>query len=140
MEKKFPGTGPARFPAGVLIGLAVLILIRQLILMFNAVSAQSIVGLQELSLWIDDFAIASPLMILSGLLLWKKKIIGYVSAPGLLLAYASLSFGLLPFLYIQSQMKKEPFDWEAVIILLIMAVLCLIPFFRLIPKKSSANS
>ncbi|MBI9098656.1 MAG: hypothetical protein JEY91_09250 [Spirochaetaceae bacterium] len=135
LEEDFSLSKSVKFPAGVLISLSLLIIIRQLVLMITAITNQSLVTLQEMSLWIDDFVIASPMMILTGILLWKKKGLGYAAAPGMLLAYACLSFSLLPFLYIQSKIKNVAFDMEALIILSMMSIICIVPFVLLIRKK-----
>ena len=125
---RISGTVPARTSGGILIGLSVLILIRQSGMIVASVVKESAVPPADIALWIDDFAIAGPAMFLGGILLWKKKQLGYVVGGGLLLVYGVLSIGLIPFLAIQSYMKKTSMDLSAIVILIAMGLVCLIPF------------
>jgi hypothetical protein len=119
---------PARISGGILIGLSVLIVLRQTVLIVNALINKTIIDPQELALWIDDFSIASPAMFIGGFFLWKKKPFGYVVGAGLLIVYGVLSLGLIPFLVIQSHYKDTPIYIGDFVVLAIMALICFIPF------------
>lgn len=119
---------PAKISGGILIGLGVLIILRQTGLIVNALINKTIINPQELALWIDDFSVGSPAMLIGGFFLWKKKPLGYVVGAGLFIVYGILSLGLIPFLAIQSHLKNTSIDILAIIILIVMAVICLIPF------------
>jgi len=121
-------TVPAKISGGILIGLGILIILRQTSLIVNALINKSIIDPQELALWIDDFAIGSPAMLIGGLFLWKKKPFGYVIAAGLFIFFGILSLGLIPFLAIQSHMRNTSLEILTIVILIVMAVICLIPF------------
>jgi len=129
----------AKISGGILIGLSVLIIIRQTGLIINALINKTLVEQQELALWITDFAIGSPAMFIGGFFLWKKKPLGYVVGPGLLIVYGILSLGLIPFLAIQSHLKNTSLDLSAIVILIVMAVICLIPFSFFVRGSMNMN-
>ena len=130
----------AKISGGILIGLSVLIVLRQTGLIVNALINKALIDPQELALWIDDFSIASPAMFIGGFFLWKKKPLGYVVGAGLLIAYGVLSLGLIPFLVIQSHLKNTPIDLLAIVILAVMAVICLIPFSFFVRGANNMNN
>ncbi|GAH49844.1 unnamed protein product, partial [marine sediment metagenome] len=94
----------------------------------------------ELALWIDDFSIGSPAMLIGGFFLWKKKTLGYIVAPGLFIVYGILSLGLIPFLAVQSHIKNTPIEFVAIVILIVMATICLIPFSFFVRSASKMNN
>jgi len=61
-------------------------------------------------------------------LLWKKKPLGYVVAPGLFVVYAILSLGLVPFMIVQAKLKGTEILAVDIVVLIIMAIICFIPF------------
>jgi hypothetical protein len=119
-------------------GLGVLIILRQIGLIIIALINKTLIDLPELALWIDDFSIGSPAMLIGGFFLWKKKPLGYIVAPGLFIVYGILSLGLIPFLAVQSHLKNTPIEFVAVVILIVMAAICLIPFLFFVrgPNKT----
>jgi len=119
---------PYRIFGGILIGLGVLIILRQTALIINALINNTIIETPELAVWIDDFVVGSPAMLTGGYLLWKKKPLGYVVSPGLFISYGILSIGLIPFILIQSHLKNTSVDIFAIAVLIVMALICLIPF------------
>ena len=121
-------TVPAKISGGILIGLSVLTVLRQIGLIINALINKMVIDPQELAHWIDEFSIGSPAMFIGGLFLWKKKPLGYVVGAGLFIVYGILSLGLIPFLAVQSHLKNTSIDLLAIVILIVMAVICLIPF------------
>ncbi|MBA7474059.1 hypothetical protein ES707_19654 [subsurface metagenome] len=131
---------PAKIFGGILVGLSVLIVLRQTGLIVNALINKTLIDPQELALWIDDFSIASPAMFIGGFFLWKKKPLGYVVGAGLFITYGILSFGLIPFLAIQSHLKNTSIDLLAIVILIVMAVICLIPFLFFVRAANKMNN
>ncbi len=119
---------PNKTFGGILIGLSVFIIIRQVALIINAILNNSIIDQQELAVWIDDLIIGSPIMFIGGYFLWKKRPLGYTVGAGLFISYALLSFALIPFLSIQSYLRNTAIDLMGIIILLIMTMICAIPF------------
>ncbi len=134
------GLVPAKISGSILMGLSVLIIIRQAFLMINALVNHTVIGPQDLAIWIDDFSMASPAMFIGGFLLFKKRQFGYVVGTGLFLVYGILSLGLIPFLLIQSHLKDSSIDLMAIVILMIMAAICLIPFSYFVRGANSKNT
>ncbi len=79
-------------------------------------------------------------MFIGGFFLWKKKPLGYVVGAGLFIAYGILSLGLIPFLAIQSHLKNTSIDLLAIVILIVMAVICLIPFLFFVRGASKMSN
>ncbi|MBC8402269.1 MAG: hypothetical protein H8E14_12340 [Candidatus Marinimicrobia bacterium] len=128
IRRRFIDQAPARTAAGILVGLSVLIILRQSILMVTALMNQTTVDIQELALWIDDFALAVPLMLISGILLWRREPLGFVTAPALLVAYGFLSIGLVPVMIVQAYSLDTTIDTVGIAVVLVMAAICLVPF------------
>lgn len=113
----------ARTSGGILAGLGILIIVRLAALMVSALTNPTgPVAIIDQAVWVAD-AVISPTLLVTGIQLWQRKPYGYTTGGGLLLAYGALSLGLIPYLLLQPQL-----DIAGVIIILIMAALCLVPF------------
>jgi hypothetical protein len=123
VRQRISGVVPARTTGGILIGFAILIIVRQLALMITALLNQRSVTAQEIALWLDDFAVASPVLLVVGEQLWRRKALGYVGGAGLLLQYGVLALGLIP-----GMMVAAPIDVVGVVVVFIMAALSFGPF------------
>ncbi len=139
VSKQLSAVVPAKISGGILIGLGVLLILRQTGIMINALINKAIVEPQELALWIADFAIGSPAMLLGGIFLWKKKPFGYVTGAALFIVYGVLSLGLIPFLVIQASMTNTSVYPVGIVILTGMAILCLIPFYFFVRGAGNMN-
>ncbi|MCJ7618581.1 MAG: hypothetical protein MUO43_18825, partial [Desulfobacterales bacterium] len=139
VNKQLSGKVHAKISGSILMGLSVLIIIRQTVLMISALVNKSFVDPQDLALWIDDFALASPAMLIGGFLLFKKRQLGFVAGAGLFLLFGVLSLGLIPFLAIQSHLKNTSTDLMAIVILIIMSAICLIPFSYFVRGANRRN-
>jgi hypothetical protein len=128
IKEKISGKVPYKVSGFILIALSLIIILRQVALIINALNNNIDVSQQELAVWIDDFTIGVPAMLISGYSLFKNKPLGYATGAGLFIAYSLLSLGLLPFLAIQSYLANTEIDFFGIIILLIMASICLVPF------------
>jgi hypothetical protein len=97
----------------------------------------------DLAVHISDFAI-SPFLVIGGILLWRQKAFGYVSALGLLFQTSMLFIGLIMFLIIEPFLTTTPFPLVDVIVVSIMGLICFIPlilFIRgVITKENSSTS
>ena len=131
------GRVSARISGGILTGLGILIIVRQTAMMVSALINHVPVPMLELSVWIADFAVASPAVLVAGIQLWRRKPFGYTTAGGLLLAYGALSIGLIPYFLLQPRYTGATLDVAGFIIILIMAALCLIPFGAFVRAAAS---
>lgn len=128
VRQQLEGFVPGRASAGILIGLALLIVARQMALVITALATQAPVDDMEVATWIADFAVAVPQLLAGGILLWQRRPLGYVAGAGLLLGYAILALSVIPFLVFQPRYSDSPLDVAGIVAILIMAVLCLVPF------------
>jgi len=131
---------PVRASAGILLGLAVLIIVRQAAVIVSTLSAQVPVGAVEISSWIADFSVAVPALLLVGIQLWRRQALGYAAGAGLLLGYGVLALSLLPFFVIQASRSAMPIDVGGIAAILVMAVLCFIPFTFFVRGAASGRS
>jgi hypothetical protein len=123
VRQRLMGIVPARTAGGILLGLAILTLLRQTALIATAVSSRSPVTPPELAPWIDDLAVGCPPLIVVGFELWRQKPLGYVGGAGFLLAYGFLALSLVPIL-----VSASPVDLGGIVVVAIMAALCFAPF------------
>lgn len=125
--RQLAGQPSLRVSAIILMAFGIFIMFRQTVVIIGALAGQASVGVVERSTWIADSAIV-PMLLGSGLLLWRRRPLGYASGAGLLLGYGMLALGLIPYFLVQSRITGRPVDSAGVIIVLAMAAVCLIPW------------
>lgn len=77
-----------------------------------------------------------------GILLLRKKPLGYSTGLGLLVAASFLFLGLILFFFIAPLVSSRVFDWMEVITILVMGLICFIPtgiFWRGVVRSNSAS-
>ncbi len=119
---------PVRTSAGILVGLAILIIVRQTALILTALTGQMPVDTLEIPSWIADFTVAIPMLLIVGSRLWRREALGYVAVAGLLLGYGVLALSVIPFFVLQARYTATPIDAAGIVAVLVMAALCFIPF------------
>ncbi len=119
---------PVKPVVGIIGGLGILIILRQVGIIITSLISNKNVDMQEIALWIDDFVVAAPALLIISFLLWKQKSLGYVVAAGILLAYGALSIGLIPLLIFEARFTGYSIDLASIIVLLVMAAICFVPF------------
>jgi hypothetical protein len=140
VRQRLTGVVLARTSGGILAGLAILIIVRQIAVIVTALTSQTPVDTLELPSRIADFAVAVPALLVSGILLWRRKAIGYVASAGLLLGYGVLALGLIPFMVLQARYTASPIDVAGIVVVLVMAALCFIPFAFFVRGAASDRS
>ncbi|HEX9117184.1 MAG TPA: hypothetical protein VGA61_14040 [Anaerolineae bacterium] len=133
VRQKLTGRVPARLFAAIFLGLGGLILAREVALIMIALGSHAAVDGQQLAQWIDDFTLACPALLIVGAALWQRRALGYLAGPGLFLQYGVLSIGLIP-----GMASASPPDAGGMIVALVMAVICLVPFAWFV--RASANT
>lgn len=121
-------TVPARVSAGILLGLALLIIARQSSLIFAALASHTPVETLEIPTWIADFTIAIPALLITGIQLWRRRPFGYAAGGGLFLGYSMLALSVIPIFVARSGHSALPIDIGGIASMLLMAVVCLVPF------------
>ena len=127
IQQRLSGHVYEKLSGGVLVGLGVAFFFRALNIIAGSIMSGTAVPTTDLSVLISDIVL-SLAWIISGVLLWERKAVGYVSGGALLFQGATLFVGLILFLLLNPLLMRIPFDLAAVIIILFMSVICNIPF------------
>lgn len=121
------GAVKEKLSAAVVILLGGFNFLRVFIVIANVVADPSSVNAMDLSVLPSDFLI-SPAWIIGGVLLWQRKSLGYAAGLGLLFQASMLFVGLIVFMVLQPVLTDVAFDPVDVIVVLIMGLICFIPF------------
>jgi len=140
IRQRLSGFVPARISAGILIGLAIFIILRQTALVVTALTTQTSVGIIELSAWIADFTVAIPMLLIAGIQLWRRRALGYAAGAGMLLGYGMLALSVIPFFVFQARQTGSPIDAGGLVAILVMAALCFIPLAFFVRGAASGRS
>lgn len=127
VKKQLAGQVPERLAGGILAGLGILFLLRNASVIAGALTSQTLIPDGELSTLVVDF-ITIPAWVIGGVLLWRRKPLGYVSGMGLLYQGSALFLGLIIFLLIQPLLTDAPFALTDIVVVAIMGMICFIPF------------
>ena len=118
------GIVPVRITGWVLILFGAAFLFRSIGMLAQASSNQ--IPPSEIGVLIADLMV-SALWILGGILLLRRKPLGYASGLGLLLAASVLYIALIIFLLLQPFLTGAPFSLVDVLIVAVMGLVCFIP-------------
>lgn len=127
VQQRLSGSVPERFAGGVLVGLGLLFLLRVIGVMVGALTNGTALVETELAVNIADF-LTTPAWVIGGILLWRRKMFGYVSGLGLLFQGSMLFVALIIFLLLQPLLTSAPFAFTDVLVIAIMGLVCFIPF------------
>lgn len=127
VHRRLAGTVPERAAGGILGGLGLLFSLRVVGVLIDALSGQTPMADTELALNIADFLI-TPAWVIGGILLWRRKEFGYTAGLGLLFQASMLFIGLIMFLLLQPLLTAAPFVLADVVVILIMGMICFVPF------------
>lgn len=127
LQQRLAGKVPERFGGGVLAGLGILFLLRELGVLVGAISNGTTVPETELAVNIADF-LTIPAWVIGGILLWQRQALGYVTGLGLLFQGSMLFSALIAFLLLQPLLTSAPFALVDVIVIFVMGFVCFIPF------------
>jgi hypothetical protein len=127
VRRRLEGRVPARTSAAILLGLAVLIIVRQSGMVIGALASRTAVERVEVATWIADFALAVPALLVVGIQLWRGRPLGYVTGAGLLLGYGALALGLIPIFVAQASHTGAPLDVGGIVVVLVMVAICAVP-------------
>lgn len=140
VRQRLTGFAPARTSGGIFVGLAVFIIVRQIAVMVTALTSQTPHDTLEILSWIADFMVPIPMLLVGGILLWRRKALGYVAGAGLLLGYGVLALSVIPFFVLQARYTTSPIDVTGIVAVLVMATLCFIPFAFFVRGAASDGS
>lgn len=127
VHKQLKDVVPAKIAGSVLAGLAALFFLRVIGVVLSALSSQAVLTPAELALLIADFLIA-PAQFIGGILLWRRKTLGYVSGLRLLFQSSTLFIGLIFILILQPLITAVPIQVTDILVIFILGMICFIPF------------
>lgn len=126
VQEQLAGVVPERVAGGVLAGFGALFVLRVVVVIVDALISQTTVAGVELALLVTDFVVA-PAWVIGGVLLWRRKALGYVAATGLLFQSSMLFIGLILFMLLQPLLTDSPLELIDVLVVFIMGSISFIP-------------
>jgi hypothetical protein len=126
VQHRLKGHVPEKAGGGVLAGLGVLFFIRATGIFASAIASQTPLAITELALNVTDFLI-TPAWVIGGLLLWRRRVLGYVTGLGLLFQASMLFIGLIFVMILTPFITQAQFAPGDVLVVLIMGMVCFIP-------------
>lgn len=138
IQQRLSGSVHERFGGGVLAGFGILFLLRVIGVMAGALTSGTPPAESELAVNIADF-LTTPAWVIGGIMLWKRKELGYVTGLGLLFQGSMLFIALIALLLLQPFLTGAPFALVDVIVIFVMGSICFIPF-ALFARGVSAKS
>lgn len=127
VRERLKGSVPEKFGGGVLVGLGVLFMAIAAAGMVTSILNGAVIPDTEMGLHITDFLIA-PAWIIGGVMLWRKKPLGYVGGTGLLFQASMLFIGLIMFMLLAPMISGAPFIPGEFVQVLIYSLVGFIPF------------
>lgn len=126
VQGRLAGAVPERIGGGVLMGLGVLFLLREVGVLAGAITGGDGLPRPELAVLVADTLIISA-WIIGGALLWRCQELGYVTGTGLLFQASMLFIGLIIFLLLQSMLTDAAFGLVDVLVVLVIGLVCFVP-------------
>ena len=127
VRERLNGRIPEKFGGGVLIFFGILFVFRTLGEMGSAWAEQATIPRPELGLLITDFIFCFA-WVIGGILLWRKRPLGYAVGPALLFQATMLFVGVIAIVLLQPVLTDGTFIRGDFIALTFMGLLCFIPF------------
>ena len=127
VQDRLRGAVPEKFAGGILAGFGLLLFLRGMGVIVQALMSGALPAETELAVNISDLMI-TPAWIIGGVLLWRRKELGYVCGLGLLFQGSMLFIALIVFLLLQPLLTNASFAVVDVIVIFLMGLVCFIPF------------
>jgi hypothetical protein len=127
VQQRLSGAVPEKLAGGVLVGLGGLFLLFVIGTTGGAIVSQTPIAETKLAVQVADSMII-PAWIIGGVMLWRRKALGYVTGAGLLFQASMLFVGVIVVLLLQPILTQAPFALDDVIVLSVMSLPCFVPF------------
>jgi hypothetical protein len=127
VQERLTGAVPARLGGGVLVGLGALFFLRAGAAIVGALVGGAPLLSSELAVLVADLLI-TPLWVIGGVALWRRRAFGYVVGTGLLFQASMLFVALLVYFILQPFIAGVPFPAEDFVVILVMGLVCFVPF------------
>jgi hypothetical protein len=126
IQQQLTGVVHERISGVILVAMGLLFMLQAGGAMIDAFINQIQITGIDFAVHVADFSI-SPVLVIGGLLLWRRKEFGYASGLGLLFQASMLFIGLIVFLIIQPLLTQTPFLLVDILVVSIMGLICFIP-------------
>lgn len=126
VKSKLAGQVPERFAGGVLTFYGVAFFFLAVSVLTGASANQGTISMTDIGVAIADLVLSTFLSI-GGVLLFRRKPLGYASGMGLLFAASALFIGIILIVFLQPLLTGAPFVLNDLIVLTGMALVCFIP-------------
>ena len=127
IQQRLSGAVPERLAGGILAGLGLLFLARVIAVLVGALTSGAALPRTELALHVADL-LTTPAWIIGGVLLWRRRALGYVTGLGLLFQASMLFIALIIFLLLQPLLTTAPLALADIVVIAVMGLICFIPF------------
>lgn len=121
------GAIPERATGGLLAALGILLFLQAIDAMATAVAGQTQSTVPQLATHVSDLFI-TPVWVIGGVLLWRRRALGYVIGLGLLFQASMLFIGLILFLLLQPILVSGTLAVSSVVVVFALGLLCFVPF------------
>jgi hypothetical protein len=139
VKERLVDTAPRRFAGGVMIVFGVFFILRTAGIVFGAITEQQPLPFTESGVAVAD-VVLSVLLILGGVLLLRRQALGFVSGLGLPFAASTLFIGLLIYFILQPFVSDVYFAWVDFLVVLMMSLICFVPFGLYVRAIWKSNS
>ncbi len=139
VKEQIAEKAPRRMAGGVMIVFGLFFILRVVGIIAGAIADQTPLPLSEIGLAVADVTL-SGLWVAGGILLLRRKSLGYLAGLGLLFAASALFIGLLVFFILQPLVSGVPFALVDFVVVLLMSLFCFVPFGLYIRAIRSASS
>ena len=127
VQQRLTGAVSEKVTGAVQIGFGLLFLLRVVGILVGALLRKVTPVQTELAVTISDLLI-TPAWIIGGMLLLKRKALGYVVGLGLLFQGGLLFVALIVFLLLQPFLTSAPFAIGDILVISAMSLICFVPF------------
>jgi hypothetical protein len=127
VSKQLAGSVSEKITGGVLVLFGVAFIFRSIGMLTEAGGGQASLSAGEIGTLFADLVL-STVWIVGGVLILRRKPLGYISGLGLLFAGSMLFIGLILILILQPILTNTDFVLSDVMVVAIMGLICFIPF------------
>jgi hypothetical protein len=141
IQQQLSGVVHERISGVILVAMGILFMLQAVGAMIDAFINQIQITGIDFAVHVADFSI-SPVLVIGGLLLLRRKQIGYASGLGLLFQASMLFIGLIAFMIIQPLLTQTAFLSVDILLVSIMGLICFIPlalFVRGVIAKDNSS-
>jgi hypothetical protein len=138
VQRRLRGAVPARLAGGILASLGIAFTLLAIGTVISHLASNTPIPGPELALQVADFVI-SPSWVIGGILLWRRRPLGYVASAGLLFQASMLFIGLIVLLLLHPLLTDAPFVPVDVVVTAILGLICFVPFGLFVRGLLSAD-